>query len=286
MAADQQSISAAAKKLGYSQSTVTSQIQQLESELGVKLFDRINKKIRPTKEGLELLHYARSILDTVHQAERAIRGNTEVDGLLRMALADSICSEFFPDLLDRYHRLYPKSDIRLFTCDTTEMNRMLSHNEVDLIYTMDHRIARQDLVRAFEKEEPVSVVAAADSPLRDKDLTLEDLTRNEFILTESGMSYRDEFDQLLALSDLHVKPYLEVGNVDVIVQLVARGCGLSLLPEYAVKQQIRAGRLVRLKVEGLKLSVWRQLFYHHEKVVTPEMKAMISLIRSRSAENT
>lgn len=73
-AAQFQSFSKAAESLGYSQSAVTVQIKALEEELGVRLFDRMGKRVILTAQGQCFLEYANSILDTIHNARRALSG--------------------------------------------------------------------------------------------------------------------------------------------------------------------------------------------------------------------
>lgn len=277
--AELQSFSAAARSLGYSQSTVTLQIQQLEGELGVSLFDRINKTVRPTPSGLKLLEYARTMLKAADDARRAIQAAPQVSGTLRIALADSLCTAFFPRLLELYHRRFPQVELRLIPAGSTEMERLLSQNDADMIYTMDHRITRSDLVTALETEAAAVIVAAPSHPLAGREVTPEELARQDFILTERGMSYRDEFDRRMALRRLEVRPFLELGNVEMIQALVERGMGVSLLPEYTVNAAIAAGTLVRLSVPGCDIRLWRQLIYHRDKYLTAPMEAMIGLMR-------
>lgn len=101
--AELHSFSRTARQLGYSQSAVSSQIAQLEAELGTPLFDRVGKTVRLTDAGQTFLGYARTLLETAQQAQAALQPAQQVRGSLRIALADSVCSTFLPGLLQRYH---------------------------------------------------------------------------------------------------------------------------------------------------------------------------------------
>ena len=72
---------------------------------------------------------------------------------------------------------------------------------------------------------------------------------------------------------------MELGNVNTIKTLVERGVGVSFLPIYAVKESLEAGTLVKVKVHEKPIGVWRQLLYHKNKWVTPQMQAMVDLIK-------
>ena len=92
------------------------------------------------------------------------------------------------------------------------------------------------------------------------------------------MSYRDALDQRLAARGLSVHPYLELGSAALLCQMVEQGMGLSFLPEYVVRPALAAGRLVRLNVPDCPVEMHRQLFYHRDKWLTPQMKTFITLV--------
>ena len=261
--AELHSFSRAARELGYSQSAVSSQIAQLEAELGTPLFDRVGKTVRLTDAGLTFQDYARTLLATAQQAKAALQPAREVRGTLRIALADSVCSTFLPDLLLHYHARCPEVELVLRTATADEMLQWLSSNEVDLAYTLDQPILQPNLVLAFNELEVV---------------TLEELAKQEFLLTERGMSYRDALDQCMDAHHLALKPYIELGSAAMLAEMVERGMGLSFLPEYIVRNELAAHRLARLNVPECQISMHRQLFYHRDKWLTPQMKAFVELV--------
>ena len=121
--AELHSFSSAARELGYSQSAVSAQIAQLEAELGTPLFDRVGKTVRLTDAGQTFQSYARTLLITAQQAKAALMPARAVSGTLRVALADSVCSTFLPDLLQQFHALCPQVELVLRTATADEMLR-------------------------------------------------------------------------------------------------------------------------------------------------------------------
>jgi len=278
--AELHSFSGAARELGYSQSAVSSQIAQLEAELGTPLFDRVGKTVRLTDAGQTFLAYARSLLATAEQAKAALQPARQVNGTLRVALADSVCSTFLPDLLQRYHARYPQVELVLRTATADAMLQMLGTNQIDLAYTLDQPLVQPSLVLAVDQPEPICVVAPAGHPLAQKEtVSLQELAQQEFLLTERGMSYRDALDQCMAAHHLAVKPYLELGSASLLCQMVELGMGLSFLPEYIVRNALAAGRVARLNVPACQLEMRRQLFYHKDKWLTPQMRGFIELVQ-------
>ena len=278
--AELHSFSQAARELGYSQSAISSQIAQLESELETPLFDRVGKTVRLTDAGQIFQNYARSLLTTAQQAKAALQPEQQIRGTLRVALADSVSSAFLPDLLRQYHARCPQVELVLRTATADEMLRMLASNQTDLAYTLDQPILLSSIVLAVDTPEPVCFVAPAGHPLAGQEVvTLEELTRQEFLLTERGMSYRDALDQCLAAQGLEIHPYLELGSAAQLCQMVERGMGLSFLPEYIVRPALAVGTAARLNVPECQLQMHRQLFYHRDKWLTPQMKLFIELVQ-------
>lgn len=277
--AEQCSFSKAAVMLGYSQSTVTTQIQQLEQEFDTLLFERIHKTVRLTAAGAEFVGFAQKMLLTADEAKTAMRRLPAESGELRIAMAESVCSTFFPKILEAYHKNYPNVELSITTGGTDDMFYMLRHNEADMVYTLDKRIYSSDLVTALEREEDVYFVASPSHSAAGKVLTLEELTKYDFILTEKNMSYRKHLDELMASKSLQIRPFLELGSVEMIKTLVERGLGISFLPCYAVKDALARGSLVKISVADVGIEVWRQLIHHKNKWVSPAMRAMIKLIK-------
>ena len=278
--AELHSFSRAARELGYSQSAVSAQVAQLEAELETPLFDRVGKTVRLTDAGQTFLTYARSLLATAEQAKAALQPARQVSGTLRVALADSVCSTFLPDLLQRYHALCPQVELVLRTATDDEMLQMLGSNQIDLAYTLDKPLLQPSFVLAVDEPEPICVVAPAGHPLAGQaEVTLQELAGQEFLLTERGMSYRDALDQCMAAQGLAIKPFLELGSASLLCQMVEHGMGLSFLPEYIVQNALAAGTLARLNVPACRVEMRRQLFYHRDKWLTPQMKAFITLVQ-------
>ena len=219
------------------------------------------------------------------QAQAALQLPQQISGRLRIALADSVCSTFLPDLLQRYHAQFPQVELVLCTATDDGMLQMLTTNQVDLAYTLDHPLLQPTLVRAVDVPEPVCFIAPAGHPLAARDtVSLEELVQQEFLLTERGMSYRDALDQCLAAHGLQLQPYLELGSAALLCQMVERGMGLSFLPEYIVRAALAAGTLARLNVPDCRVEMHRQLFYHRDKWLTPQMKGFIALVREGTAQ--
>lgn len=274
--AEQRSFTRAGERLGYSQPTISFQIRQLEQELGVPLFDRIGHTVTLTDAGRQALQYAQRICNLSEEMAMDARQERQAVGQVRIGLADSLCSPLIAEDFFSFRREYPGVALTLYNADTSEMLRMLDHNEVDLICTMDIPLFDTSYVTANEESVGVHFVVSPAHPLaRKPDLRVEQLLEYPFLLTEKGMSYRRVMDEMLAERSLEVRPVLETGRADVLCRLAEEGAGISLLPDYVTEASVREGRLIRLEIRDFQIQVWKQILYRKEKWISPQMQAVI-----------
>lgn len=279
--AELSSFTKAAAVLGYSQSTISFQIRQLETELNARLLDRINHTVVLTQRGREVLEYAHRISRLAQELEEGTQKEKAVRGHVRLALADSLCDSLLREKFPDFRRQYPEVTLKIIPAGTEEMFRLLNHNEADAILTLDNHIYNADYVIVREERVGVHFVAAPDCPLCRERVAAEALLQYPFILTEKGMSYRRLMDERLAELSLEIRPVLEVGSVRLICSLVEQGAGIAFLPDFVTERAVKAGRLVRLNVEQVEIEVWKQLLYHRDKWVSPQMESLLAYCESR-----
>lgn len=275
------SFTQAADKLGYSQSTVSFQIRQLETELGVSLFDRINHTIALTDKGREMLKYAHDIIKLTEDMGKVASGDRQIGGLVRIAIAESLCNWLLTERFAALHTDYPGITMKIIAADTEEMFRLLGRNEADLVFTLDNHIYHRDYVLVDEAQIGVHFVAAASSPLCGRVLSAEEIVEEPFMLTEKGMSYRRLMEEQLAKRNLEVTPILESGSTDLLCRLAEQGMGVAYLPDYVTDGAVQAGRLCRLQVQDIEIDIWKQMFYHRDKWVSPQMKIVMEYLTKK-----
>ena len=269
------SFTKAAQQLGFSQSTISFQIKQLEEELNVKLFERIHHTVNLTEQGREVLRYAHEMERMTQNLSRDLREDKGVSGYIRLAMADSLAI-LLGDSLCRFRRDYPGISLKIITAGTEEMIRLLNHNEADLVFTLDNHIYNAEYVIIREERIATHFVAGANSPLaRERDIPVERIIRQPLLLTEKGMSYRRLMDEKLAARSMEAVPVLETGNTELICRLVEQGAGCSFLPDYTTRPFVEAGKMVRLDVADFGIDIWKQLFYHRDKWISPQMRAVM-----------
>ena len=274
------SFTKAAKRLGYTQSTVSFQIRQLEGELGVPLFERIHHTVKLTAKGRSVQRLAHEMLQAAEDMKRTAGESRCLKGTIRAAMAASLCTQLFCHDFTSFRQRYPDISLTVTTGTTEEMFRMLNQNEVDLVYTLDNHIYDRNYVTASEEEVSVHFVASSESPLAvRKQVSADELISCPAILTEKNVSYRKILDEYLASHSLELLPYLEIGDTSLICSMVEAGMGISFLPDFVTEASVRAGRMIRFSVPEISVCIWKQMLYHREKWVSPEMQAVMEYLQ-------
>ena len=278
---DLQSFTKAAEELGYSQSTVTVQIKQLEEELGVLLFERIGKNVKLTEQGRVFRSQAREIVHAVEQLRSSMGETKQIRGSLRVGTVDSLCTKRMPYILQEFRKHCPLVETVVRTGSNETLYDMVQKNEVDLIYFLDRRQFRDDWVKVMEQEEPAHFVAASGHPLTNEGfVTLTELLAEPLLLTERGMSYRRSLEIAVAMEELELRPVLELANTDVLVNLVIHNAGVAYFPDFITEEHVEAGELAVIQCVMDVEPVWSQLIYHKDKLLTPQMKVFMDILQN------
>ena len=276
------SFSKAAEQLRYSQSTVTVQIQQLEEELQVHLFDRIGKKVYVTEKGRELENYAQQMIE-LSQKISAISGEEqELQGTLRIAALDSLITSILPAALREFHEAYPKVDIIVKTADNVfDAERQLSQNEVDLAIVTHDKRSSKHFTKTILKETRFVFAAAPSHPLTEKkSVSLAEIAENDVIITNQQFYFSDMSNEDTKKTlDYIIKPRFDIWNPIGAMKLAKQDCGIALLPYYLIQEAVEKGELQVLNVPELNFTVWLQMLHHEQKAITPQMTAFCKLMK-------
>ena len=275
------SFTKAAEQLGYSQSTVSFQIKQLEEDLDCLLFERINHTITLTERGHELVYYAHKIRALTEEFREKPDREQQISGHVHIVTPDSVCEEMVNAHYMDFHNQHPLISIRFTTADTNVMFDMLDHNEADLIITLDRHSYNKDYVIAKEERLPVHFVTNSRSKFAGKKgLSIRDIAGEPFILTEYGQGYRRVFDRELAKRSIDITPVLEIGRTDMITSLLTKSDMISFLPDFVTKPLVDAGVLCYLDICDMHVEIWKQLIYHKNKWMSRSLKTVMEYIKA------
>lgn len=275
---EKNSFTKAAQQMGYTQSTVTAQIKQLEEELGVTLFDRNGKHIQLNAMGEQLLSYANQIVLLEKEVKNQFTDTETPKGLLRIGVIESVGAYLLPDILRAYMQKYPLVDNEVRTGTTREIMQMLSQNQIDLMLTLDERVTSYDWICALEKKEDIVFLCHPRHPFAlGKAVPLSEVVCENMLLTEKKCNYRQTYEHICNSHGLCQKSCLEIGSTNTILNFTQNGLGLTLLPAFTAQSHLAAGLLSTFSVQDVKIEMLIQLIYRKSKFCSPAMKAFIKL---------
>lgn len=276
-----QSFTKAANELGYAQSSVTTQIQKLEKEYGVKLFERYGRGLRLTKSGEELLKYAVQMLDLYQQSKEKL--TKQGGGTLSIGTIDSLAAYFLPSVIHQLKQRHEDLVIRLQPDREDSIISKVREGEYDLGLILDGKPEDSSLNWIAIREEPLLLIAHPDHPLLVKPvIELEHLADAEWIMPEDSCNYRMMLEKVLRASGVPMRIGLELGNPEAIKRYVMSGTGITLLPKMVAEEEIKRGELAILPFAHSDIRLDIQLVIHPKKWFSQSLKDAIDMLKSKS----
>lgn len=270
-----------AEELGYSQGTVTLQIKQLETELGVPLFNRTGKRIELSEKGREFMNYACSIVRTEAEARSAMESKTEIKGMLAVGMIESVSSFYYREIIEQFVTLYPEAKLIVKIATTVELMDMLKKGMLDVIVIYDRKIHNDSWECPVSIREPLKFFAGNKNRFSGKSVNLRELDRENFILTEKGCTYRKVIDDFIAARSIELDWSLDIGDTRAIIDFVSKDMGISLLPEYCIAEYLERGDICEIYVEDFEAELYLQVIYDRRKWMSPVKNAFVELCRGK-----
>lgn len=277
-----QSFTKAAEHLGYSQPTVTSQIHALEEHLGVKLFDRIGRKVVLTDAGNQLIQYVSQITDIYKQIEDTVKDQEVIRGKLIIGAPETLTIYRLEPILREYRQLFPLVDIVLINDSNAPMYEMLSRGEIDLAFQIAVECEYKDYTVIHLAYESFVLVGNPDCKLDDLESEPNQLVNETIIYNARGCIYRKVFEEYLKSKMLVPRNSLELWSIEAIKNGVMNGLGISMLPLIAVKKDIEDGKLKVIDCNSQTNTITTHLIYHKNKWLSKPMRAWIEITQKYS----
>ena len=275
------SFTRAAAQLEYAQSSVTTQVQTLERELGVALFERLGRRVVLTERGRRLLGYSERILNLAEEVREAVSGGGEPSGTLDIGAPETLATYRLPPALRTFRELYPRVRLVFHPAGVcAHLHRSLADGSLDVAFLLSEPVRPPGLVVEELLPEPLLVVAPPDHPLAGRErVAPRDLDGEPVLLTEAGCSYRVLFDRVLADAGARLEETLEFASVEAIKQCVMAGMGIAILPEVSVAAEVADGGLAALRWAGPAVRVSTRVALHKDKHLSPALGALLEVVR-------
>lgn len=268
----------AAEFLFLSQPAVSMQIKQLESEIGIPLFERMGKKLFLTEAGDELLIYARNISQQLVELDdvmNEMRGSER--GRLTIAVATT-ANYFALKLLGEFYKRFSGANISLDVTNRASLLGHMTENTVDMVI-MGQPPEGMDVEATSFLDNPLVVIAPKGHPLSSqKDIPLSVLQQETFIMREHGSGTRIAMERFFKQRGYSISSVMEMSSNEAINQAVEAGLGLGIVSHHTLELELALNRLEVLDVESFPIMRHWYLVHRKGKRFTSLMAAFKNLV--------
>jgi DNA-binding transcriptional LysR family regulator len=266
----------AATALNYAQSTVSAQIQALEDDLGVRLFDRLGRRVLLTEAGERLLNYAQKMCDLADETIAEMSGLDKSRGSLTIRVPESLGVYRLPEVIALFRGRFPLVGLNFITCAVEGLGEDLRQGVTDLAFLLTDTFSAKDLAVEYLYSEPLVVVSPPGHRLaRARAVDTREFEGETLLLSRSDCAYRRLLERTLAEAGVSPGMVLQFGSVAAIKSCVARGVGLTILPEQAAEADVGQGRMAAIDWSEGPLEAAALMVWHLGKWLSPPVRGFM-----------
>ncbi|MCL5060212.1 MAG: LysR family transcriptional regulator [Candidatus Thermoplasmatota archaeon] len=267
------SFTRASEELHLTQPAVSTQIKQLEQEVGMPLFEQMGKKIFLTEAGKEMVAFSRAIAQQFRDIESVM---DDMKGVKRGTLSLAVTSTgkyFAPYLLAEFIKHHPGTQVHLDVTNREELVAQLQENIPDMAIMGTPPDNLELNAQAF-MQNPLVIIARPDHPLAQTSrIPLGRLVAENFILRERGSGTRNAVERFFDQRNVKLNTSMEMSRNEAVKHAVMAGLGLGIVSMHTLEFELALGRIAILSVEGFPIMKEWYLVHRSGKRMTPIVQA-------------
>ncbi len=271
-----ESITLAAERMNMTQPAVSLAVKELEDFYGVRLFERMNRRIYITAEGRTLLQYADTILSQYEESVHVLQESHHT-GNCRFGVHVTFGETVLPAVLRRLSEQLPRVAVRAYVTNTRENEEMLLRNELDFA-VIDNVKGLEALRTTLLGKEPMMAVCSPGYRTADS-ITLEELSGERLLLREKGSGTRDSIDSVFGAAGMTAASFLDSASTHTLLNCAKEGLGITILPRSLTQEALRTGELKELAVEGGTFFRRYYLAHHKNKYLAGGVRQVIQIVQ-------
>lgn len=274
--ADCGKMSLAAERLFISQPSVSQAISDIEGNYGVKLFERLSKKLYITDDGEKLLKYARHIVGGFKDMERDMK-KSDQDICLKIGGTVTAATCILCPLIKIFERENPIISTKVTINNTTEIEHMILNSSLD-IAIIEGEIQTKDIIKTPIYQDELVLVCGAHHSFADvNEITIDQLNQQNFIAREQASRDRNLFEQLLREKNVEVNVKWTSTNTEAIKNAVIEGQGLAILSSAMIVKEVYTGTIKVVPVAEIQMKRDICLVYHKDKFISEYLQKFIDV---------
>lgn len=270
------SVTLAGEKLFIAQPSISLAISELEDYYGVKLFDRISKRLHITDIGKQFLQYATHIISLFDEMENTMK-NWDAIGTLRVGTSITIGNYLLPNFVDEFKVTHPKIKINALIDNSETIENAVLKNEIDIGFIEGFAHSPYIESQHFMDDDLVLICSPIHPFAKSKIIKIDDLKDVDFIMREKGSAGREIFDDILDLHGIKASILWQSSSTQAIVRAVSHNIGLSVLPYLLIKDSLKRKEISTVDIEGVSLTRKFSIIYHKNKYLTQSANDFINL---------
>ena len=260
------------------QPAISLAIKELEQYYGVRLFDRIGRRLKITDSGKLFLQYAIHITDLFDDMETGLR-DWDSKGILRVGASITIGSQFMPGYVKAYSEICPGIDVRVVVEQSDTLEHKILTNALD--FALIEGIPRDPrIIAEAYMQDQLSVLCSADKGWKQgQTISRQEFKKQRFLLREKGSGTRDVFDRVTAQAGIHITPAWEAMSTSTLINAAITGLGIAVLPSRMIQPALDSGQIITVNVEGLDFKRNFYIIRHKDKFLMPSAEKFIALCK-------
>jgi len=263
----------AAEEMNLTQPAVSTQIRQLEEEVGLPLFEQMGKKIYLTEAGKEVVAFSRTIAEQFRDIESVL---DDMKGVKRGVLSLTVTSTgkyFAPYLLAAFIKHHPGTRVHLEVTNREDLVEQLQENSPDMVI-MGTPPDNMELTAQAFMQNPLVITARPDHPLAQINrIPLDRLAEENFILREPGSGTRNAVERFFKERGVKLNTTMEMSRNEAIKHAVMAGLGLGIVSLHTLEFELTLNRIAILSVEGFPIMKEWYLVHRSGKRMSPIAQA-------------
>lgn len=273
----------AARKLDYTQSTITFQMQQLEQELSVKLFEKIGRRMVLTQAGEIILTHVDTILHEVDQIVNYGKATSEMRGVLKIAFPESLLTYKLQPVLKAFRSQVNGVNLSLQVLNCYEITDALADGSIDMGIHYDVSPHSQSLVSESLASFSLALIASHDLAEEQRNFMLANQNK-EIAMIDSVSIYTELFNSYLKKKNIRLSGHIVIESVEAVKRSVASNLGIAFLPSFAIEQELEQQTLCELKTELNDQTITAMVSYHKNKWLSPAMELLLRLLKENFSQ--
>ena len=268
-------MSQVAKDMYISQPSISQCISEIESEIDTKLFDRIGKKLYLTHEGQIFYEYTRRILNIYEEGINVIRSSKSNKGKLVIGASTTIGTYIMPYIIHKFNQKEKDIEISMIIDNKQNIEELILNNKVDIGFIEGTVNSKEIILKDIWMDELVFISSVDHEWNGKKYLDIEDLKNNKFIIREDGSGTRERFEDFLENKDIKFDSYIELSNLEAILNYVKLNIGVSCLPYMSVlsEENSKSINVYRLKDHNINRSLYSAI--HKDKYISKPIECFM-----------